>query len=172
MKDATKVSRCPSICPTTWQHTRKRNPRNTAALFLDANFNTDNSGYYVIMKKLIKISINIIVSSKDAQKSTIPVQIWKFTWESIWVWGLFSVRTAESSTYLNGTWPSTRKKDAISWKGWRILSQFFKLTTAWIKNRTLKLKTLSIQRMAQMILLFKMLKIKAENNRKLSLHSQ
>ena len=63
---------------------RKLNLKNIAALILGANCSIDNFGFYVIMKKLIKIFINIIANSKAALKSITRVLTWKFMLGSTW----------------------------------------------------------------------------------------
>jgi hypothetical protein len=63
---------------------RKLSLRNMAALIQGVSCSIDSFGYYVIMRKLIKIFTNIIVNSKAALKSIILALTLKCMLESIW----------------------------------------------------------------------------------------
>jgi dihydroxyacetone kinase-like predicted kinase len=93
------------------------------------------------------------VNSKAALKSIILALTLKCMLESIWDWDHFNVKTAVNSTFPNGTWQSTKKKDAINLKDWKILNQSFRLTTMMKKKiKILNLKMLNIQKEILMIL--------------------
>ena len=116
MRGAKKASKCLSICSTTWWLTKRKQPRNSSALFLAAPSNTFRSGFCVTTRRLIRTSSSSTAIMKAVTRSTTPDPTWRFIWGNTLELGHFTASCAANNLSQSGTWTSIITKSVRFWE--------------------------------------------------------